>query len=195
MRKIYDTVHSPVYSFTAVLCSGIVLDGSNACILDDGSFCLGIATLCCGRLCRRSCEVVMAAFHTAPCESYEPLLMNPDERSIDQVNREYRFLNSSIDSRKIVSLEDDGVKLITSGWRADGVIFCQKYRSILKSDTAVYGNAVDLTALASEASLWLSRYAYSGDIRLLVIHGCFISFFNVNKKDANLNFHTLSTDT
>ena len=138
---------------------------------------------------------MMAAFHTAPCESYEPLLMNPDERSIDQVNREYRFLNSSIDSRKIVSLEDDGVKLITSGWRADGAIFCQKCRSILKSDTAVYGNAVDLTALASEASLWLSRCAYSGDVRLLVIHGCFISFFNVNKKDANLNFHTLSTDT
>ena len=125
---------------------------------------------------------MMAAFHTAPCESHEPLILNPDERSIDQFNREYRFLNSSIDSRKIVSLEDDGVTLIASGWRADGVIFCQKYRPILKSDTASYGNAVDLTA-------------YSADVRLLVIHGCFISFFNVNKKDANLNFHTLSTDT
>ena len=57
---------------------------------------------------------MMAAFHTAPCELYEPLLTNPDERSIDQVNREYRFLNSSIYSQKIVSLEDDSVKLITS---------------------------------------------------------------------------------
>ena len=45
-----------------------------------------------------------------------------------------------------------------------------------------YGNAVDLTA-------------YSAVVRLLVIHGCFISFFNINKKGANLNFHTLSTDT
>jgi len=125
---------------------------------------------------------VMAAFHTAPCESHEPLLLNPDERSIDQVNKEYRFLNSSIGSRKIVSLEDDVVELITSGWRADGVAFYQKYRSILKSDTVVYGNAVDLTA-------------YSADVRLLVIHSCFISFFNVNIKKANFNFHTLSTDT
>ena len=124
--------------------------GSNTCILDDGMFCLGIATLCCGRLCQQICEVVMAAFHTAPCESHEPLLMNPDKRSIDQVNREYRFLNSSIYSRKIVSLEDDGVKLITSKYRADGVIFCQKYRPILKSDTAFYGNAVDLTAYTAE---------------------------------------------
>ena len=90
------------------------LGGSNACILVDGIFCLGIATLCGGRLCRRICEVVMADFHTAPCESHEPLLLNPDERSIDQVDREYRFLNSSIYSRKIVSLEDDGVELITS---------------------------------------------------------------------------------
>ena len=64
----------------------------------------------------------------------------------------------------------------------DGVIFCQKYRSILKSDTAVYGNAVDVTA-------------YPADVRLLVIHTCFISFFNVNIKNANFNFHTLSTDT
>ena len=66
--------------------------------------------------------VVMVAFHTAPCESYEPLLLNPDERLIEEKIGEYRLLNSSIDSRKIVSLEDDGVKLITSGGRADGAI-------------------------------------------------------------------------
>ena len=143
------------------LCCAVT--SSNACILDDGIFCLDIATLCFGRLCRWICEVVMAAFHTAPCELYEPLVMNLDERSIDQVNRECRFLNSSMYSRKIVSLEDDGVTLITSGWRADGVIFYQEYRPILKSDTVFYGIAVDLTA-------------YSADVRLLVIHGCFISF-------------------
>jgi len=120
--------------------------------------------------------VVMVAFHTAPCESYEPLLLNPDEKSVEEKIGGYRLLNSSIDSQRIVSLADEGVKLITSGWRADGAVFCQKCRSILKSDTAVYGNAVDLTALASEASLWLSRCAYSGDVRLLATHRYLISF-------------------
>ena len=112
-----------------------------------------VSSLCAAAACVDG--VVLIAFHMAPCKSHEPLLLNPDEKSVEEKIGGYRLLNSSIDSQRIVSLADEGVKLITSGWRADGAVFCQKCRSILKSDTAVYGNAVDLTALASEASLRL----------------------------------------
>ena len=38
----------------------------------------------------------MVAFHTAPCESREPLLMNPDERSISCI-----FFHSYPDMEKV----------------------------------------------------------------------------------------------
>ena len=63
-----------------MLCSDIVLEVQTRAFLTTESFAWA-SPLCAAAACVDG--VVMVAFPTAPCESHEPLLMNPDERSID----------------------------------------------------------------------------------------------------------------